>query len=352
MKPTLENIAKISNTSIATVSRALNGSGYVSQELKDKIDNAVKQIGYKKKIYNSASQFILNRISVVTNDDFSNPNSFYYAILSGLKFECERLNIELNITLLSSLPHEKALLRKEFEDTDAVIIVGMENPSLLDELKDIGVTVQIINGSDPNMFFSSISPDYEHGGFIAAQFLINNGNHKNCIITANIRQSLQDRQLGFQRAHRQYSSSMYCQCRVIDLVEYAKKHDIELYQRIRSGEAGGDFGAKQLMPKIISEGLLNDTDGIFCVCDLMAISVQQSLKHANITDKSLVGFDDLPISSLVSPQLTTIRSNYFDLAKQGLAMLINKHAHGTISGIRAYMAVELIERESVFDRQV
>lgn len=347
MKPTLENVAKLANTSIATVSRALNDSGYVSNELKLKVEQAVKQLGYKRKVYKSLTLSTLNKIVVITNDDFSNPNSFYYAVLSGLKFETERLDIEIEVVLIDSLSDSKESLENQFEGADAVILVGMENPAILDTLKALGKPVQIINGSDPSMQFSSISPDYEYGGYLAGQYLLKAGNRNNCIITVNFRQSLIDRQLGFQRAHRQLEFHPERSCKVIDLVEYAKKHDPVLYDKIIHSTAGGDFGAKYLLPKIIDEGLLDNIDGIFCICDLMAISLMQALKHKQVGNKSIIGFDDLPISSLVTPQLTTVRSNYYDLAKQGLAMLISKQAHGTISGIRSYMAVELIERNSV-----
>lgn len=351
MKPTLENVAKLANTSIATVSRALNDSGYVSDDLKLKVEQAVKQLGYKRKVYKSLPLSTLSKIVVITNDDFSNPNSFYYAVLSGLKFEAERLEIDIEVVLIDSLGENKEALEEQFEGADAVILVGMENPSLLDVLKSLGKPVQIINGSDPSMQFSSISPDYEYGGYLAGQYLLEAGNRNNCIITVNFRQSLIDRQLGFQRAHRQIDIHPERSCKVIDLVEYAKKHDPILHDKIIRGDAGGDFGAKYLLPKIIDDGLLNNIDGVFCICDLMAISLMQTLKSKKMADISIIGFDDLPISSLVTPQLTTIRSNYYDLAKQGLAMLISKQAHSTISGIRSYMAVELIERNSVFPQK-
>ncbi len=348
MKPTLENVAKLANTSIATVSRALNNSGYVSDDLKLKVEQAVKQLGYKRKAYKSLPLATLNKIVVITNDDFSNPNSFYYAVLSGLKFETERLDIDIEVVLIDSLSDSKETLENQFEGVDAVILVGMEDPNILDTLKSLDKPVQIINGSDPSMQCSSISPDYEYGGYLAGQYLLEAGNRNNCIITVNLRQSLIDRQLGFQRAHRQIELYPERSCKVIDLIEYAKKHDSALYDKIIHGHAGGDFGAKYLLPKIIEEGLLDNIDGVFCICDLMAISLLQALKSKKITDISIIGFDDLPISSLVTPQLTTIRSNYYDLAKQGLAMLISKQAHSTISGIRSYMAVELIERNSVY----
>ena len=44
MKPTLENVAKLANTSIATVSRALNDSGYVSDDLKLKVEQARERL--------------------------------------------------------------------------------------------------------------------------------------------------------------------------------------------------------------------------------------------------------------------------------------------------------------------
>ncbi|MBE6637713.1 MAG: LacI family transcriptional regulator [Ruminococcaceae bacterium] len=72
--------------------------------------------------------------------------------------------------------------------------------------------------------------------------------------------------------------------------------------------------------------------GIFCVHDLLAVEVLravkhgQSAKHERLTipkDVMIVGFDDLPIASMITPTLTTVSYQYSSLAKTAFQIMID-----------------------------
>lgn len=48
--PTIEDVAKLAGVSIATVSRVINGSGYVSEKTRYKVWKAIEELGYKPEI--------------------------------------------------------------------------------------------------------------------------------------------------------------------------------------------------------------------------------------------------------------------------------------------------------------
>lgn len=347
-KTTLKELARLSGTSIATVSRVLNNADSVSDEARDAINTAIMQTGYKRQNRLSVlSQ--LGKIAVIANQDVETPSSFYNAILSGLKHEANRLSIEFELFLT----HSATNLSKyhEYLSTfSGILLIGLENPSTLEYLKSHHLPIQIINGIDASMQFSSISPDYEQGGFLAGQYFIQRGMQRSKLVTANLRHSIYQRQQGFMRAFHQAGRDFSPKDQVIDLLSVARTLDAELHQNIANNTCGADFGASKIFPTLIEQGYFDSCDSVFCICDMMAISLIQALKSHGIQvpeDISVMGFDDLEVSKMITPNLTTIHINYIDLAKQGLAMLIHKINHRTLSSVRANLSVELIERNSV-----
>lgn len=347
-KITLKELAKLSGTSIATVSRVLNNSESVSDEARNSINNAIAQTGYKRQNRLSVlSQ--LGKIAIIANDDVETPASFYNSILTGLKFEANRLSIEFELLLTSQITNFDKY-HEHLSSFSGILLIGLENSHTLEYLRKHDLPVQIINGVDSNMQFSSISPDYEQGGYLAGQYFIQRKLQQPKLVTVNLRHSIYQRQQGFMRAYHDAGIEFSTQDQVIDLLSIAKELDSNLYHSIANNNAGADFGASQLFPVLIEQGYFDECDSVFCICDMIAISLIQSLKSHDIKvpeDISVTGFDDLEVSKLITPNLTTIQVNYIDLAKQGLAMLIHRINHGTVSSVRSNLSVELIERNSV-----
>lgn len=347
-KVTLQELAKQSGTSIATVSRVLNNSELVSDETRNIINQAIEKTGYKKqKRLSVLSQ--LGKIAIIANDDVETPSSFYNAILSGLKFEANRLSIEFELLLTSQIANFDKY-HQYLSSFDGILLIGLENPLTLEYLRKHNLPVQIINGVDSLMQFSSISPDYEQGGYLAGQYFLNRSLTKPKLLTANLRQSIYQRQQGFMRAYHEVGNELDLTHQIIDLLEVSKIISPKLHHKIMNNNAGADFGAVKLLPTLIENGYFDDCDSVFCICDMMAISLIQSLKSHGVRipeDISVIGFDDLEVSKIITPNLTTIQINYIDLAKQGLAMLIHKINHGTVCSVRSNLSVELIERNSV-----
>ena len=90
-------------------------------------------------------------------------------------------------------------------------------------------------------------------------------------------------------------------------------------------------------------------DAVFAATDVMAIGAMSAIERAGLRvpdDIAIVGYDDSPYATLVSPQLTTVRQ---DAPAQGIAaaegllrMIIDRSA----SAIELIVPVELIVRES------
>ena len=82
--------------------------------------------------------------------------------------------------------------------------------------------------------------------------------------------------------------------------------------------------------------------------DLQALGVYQAAREARLDipgDLSVVGFDDLPIASWVSPPLTTVRQPLIEMAEAAAEMVLAL-GRGEPTQSRLELATELVARES------
>lgn len=89
---------------------------------------------------------------------------------------------------------------------------------------------------------------------------------------------------------------------------------------------------------------------IFAANDLLAIGVMSAAKELNLTipgDLAVVGFDDIPPARMVSPPLTTIANNQFEIGKRSARLLIERlRSASSEEGAAVEMPFNLIERGS------
>jgi len=90
-------------------------------------------------------------------------------------------------------------------------------------------------------------------------------------------------------------------------------------------------------------------DSIFCGNDLIAIGAMKALHELGIKvpeDVEIVGFDDIYIATIVTPNLTTIRQPNYLMGYKAAEMLIELIKHPTKQIEDVVLKTELIIRES------
>jgi LacI family transcriptional regulator len=83
-------------------------------------------------------------------------------------------------------------------------------------------------------------------------------------------------------------------------------------------------------------------DAIICANDMIAIGVMRHLKDARLAvpdDVSIIGFDDIPWSSLVDPQLTTVRQDQSQIGSRAVDLLLPRIADP--GGVRRTIEVDV-----------
>lgn len=354
-KVTVTMLSEMSGFSRATVSRVLNDNSSVHPAAREKILQAIRETGYTRVKPRVKMDVNFSKVTIVIDD--LNPyieGSYLDTVLRALRDEAESLGITCQY-MNQEVINNPLELDHQLRETEAVLMIGLDNPLLLEEFKKYNIPTVIVNGSDPKMECSSISPDNEMGGFMLANYLIDKGHINSCFLNAHIKHSLWERSDGFRRAFEMRGLPFDSQRQLIDICKIAPQVDPsgKLYESLMKRRGGNDFGVSLVIDYLIQNHYFDDITAIACVCDTAAISVMKGLKDAGIKipeDISVTGFDDIAIASMTTPALTTVSYDFHNIAKLAFSILIRISSGTLTTPLRSSARVTLMERQSVCNR--
>lgn len=279
----IADIAKAVGVSSATVSRALSGEGYVREDLASQIRIAAMDMNYQLP-QNLVNQKVLLAASYDAMLDFHR-NQFTTYVLQGLHRRAENLNIEIDIyTLHSDDLIEELKLKAASENYIGVLLLTVEDV-LLDIGQHLSCPVVLINGDDPNMQLSSVSPCNRSAASVATSHLTQLGHKKIVFLTKSGRRTILRRQEGWQD---------------VTAAQLDKNYIIEV-----------DDWTAQSGQKAIEQVLRSDLEftAIVAAADVLAVGAVLGLTAMGIAvpeEVSVIGIDGLPQGEYLSPPLTSV----------------------------------------------
>ena len=203
---TLKDVAKLANVDISTVSRALNNKGYVHEETKKKIIEAVEELSYHPNILAKGLRqgkkhtiaFVVPRIAITIYSDMIAPFS---EAARKMNYEC------LICVSDDDVQQEKEILERLRGGTvDGIVISSTgKNNKLIREIKNEGVCIlQAVRKQDENL--SSIISDYYTTGYEAVKFLYSKDCRNIGLIIGNLSlHPYKERYAGYMKAVRDLS---------------------------------------------------------------------------------------------------------------------------------------------------
>jgi len=309
---TIEEVAAAAGVSRSTVSRVVNGSTSVSPAALEAVQRAIADLNY---VPNRAARSLASRatmaIAMVVPEDttrfFGDP--FFAAIVSGINARIGRSDYVLNLIIASDDPHDKATAYLRSGAVDGAIIVSHHTSDTF--IDRIAAAVPVVYGGRPvrereNDYYVDV--DNLAGGRRATEYLVSQGRTRIATITG-------------------------------PLTMHAGVQRLDGY-RLALADAGlpegpiedGDFtavGGSQAMQRILASKA--EFDAIFVASDLMARGALMVLERAGISvpdDVAIVGFDDSPVATAVTPPLTTMRQPSFEQGRRMADVLLSLLAGG------------------------
>jgi len=289
---TIYDLAKVLKVSTATVSRSLNNHKTISPNTKNRVLKKAKELGYRtNKFAANLSNQKSNTLGVIV----PKLNSYFMSsVLSGIEKVANEYGYNLIISQsLESESKEKINAKTLLNSgVDALLV------SLAYETQNFIHFKDYTDHKIPILFFDrvfdlpncpTILIDNKSAGYEATKHLIDQGCQNLVHISGNLRRSLyQDRYTGFKNALLEHGMQI-SENSILETDLDPKKID-EVIDFIKSS------------PKKI--------DGLFVASDNFAANCIKELKKEGYNipeDIKIVGFNNDPVSEIVSPSMTTIQ---------------------------------------------
>ncbi|MBX3085724.1 MAG: LacI family DNA-binding transcriptional regulator [Anaerolineae bacterium] len=312
-----------------SVSRVLNGQSGVSEKTRQRILEAIQRLGYvpnQAPRYRSSPKLIGLLIPDITT-------TYMGEMLRGVSSAAERLNYGLMLYTQGIANHEQrtnhylALLNNTVVD-GVLMIVPRDYEVIVNELKSHDLRYVIVDHHNGTANEPSITATNRKGMRDAMRHLLALGHRRIGFITGRMDIACShDRFDGYREG----------------LAEVRLPFLPEL---IREGDFSQPTGFAQ------GQSLLQMPDpptAIIASNDVMAYGVMDAAKAAGLVlgqDISIIGFDDIFMSSQVYPALTSVRQPLADMGEAAVEMLVTLLQGRTVLNLRQELPTELIIRAS------
>lgn len=336
-KNTIKDVAKHSGVSIASVSYVLNGKeSRVSPETLKKIHNSIKILNY---IPNFSARSLVNKTSKLigvmipqteAHKQLLLENPFYSEVISGIESQLRECGYHL--ILSGTVDGQSYLNLSQERNLDGVIIMGIYSEQLYEEFKQIKIPIVLVDSYINDNYFRKIGIDDEYGGYLATKHLIDSGHRNIALVTGKIRADgvVEKRFLGYKRALKEAS------------IFYNPDHVFEHSVSYSFGLEAGQLIVKRF-PEITAA---------FTSSDMMALGLIKGIQDSGKTvpdDISIIGFDDISISKMFIPGLTTIKQD-INLKGVKAAQLLIELIEGNNKGQdepELILPLKVVERQTV-----
>jgi DNA-binding LacI/PurR family transcriptional regulator len=303
-KVTSLEVAKLAGVSQSAVSRVFTPGASASKKTNEKVLSAASELGYRPNIL--ARSLITGKSRIIGLVVSHLDNYFYPEALELLSNALQKKGYHVLVFMASKTSGNIDEVVDEILDyqVDAIILASVEMSSnLANRCVDAGVPVMLFNRTQDDDRFSTVTSNNFLGGQKVARFLIAGGHKRIGYIAGWEGASTQrDRETGF--------------------VEELKQHGMSLYAR-----EVGNFNvdeARQAAHKMFSGDKI--PDAVFVASDHMAFAVMDVLRSEiglKIPEQvSVVGYDDVPISSWPAYDLTTIRQPANRMVAETVSMIL------------------------------
>jgi LacI family transcriptional regulator len=309
MPVTIHDVAKRAGVGSITVSRVLNNSGYASEEVRQRVLEAVKEMGYVPNRLASSLRSRRTNVLALVMTDITNP--FFTVAARGV----EDVASQAGYTVIFCNTDEDLAKEQKYIDVlmqnrvDGVLLVpSVSDSGSVELLRQNGIPVVVIDRRVPEKGVDQVRCDSVAGAEQLTQLLISLGHRRIALLNGpqNV-STASDRQIGFQRA-------------------LADAGVDPAAQIVLSGTFTRESG-REMTRQVLA--LSPRPTALFAANNFIALGALQALETAGVrvpAELAVVTFDDLPESLVVSPFLTVAAQPVYEMAARATEMLIKRLA--------------------------
>jgi DNA-binding LacI/PurR family transcriptional regulator len=329
-RPSMADVGRIANVSTQTVSRYFTGTGYVSDETRERISAAVDELGYRPN--KSARSLRVQRTNTVGVLAMGALNFGSSAVLTGLSLAARAADYTLSIVELDLDFAARDWEPEALRTIDHFLSVPVDGIVISTPVRGAERLLDSVTDGTPIITVSELPPEpgtsagaHSHtAGLEATRHLVSLG-HTRIVHVAGpgTRNEAKERERGYR-----------------DAMAEAGLEPAVLAVATDWSSASGHRAGERIAPESFTAA--------FIANDEMALGFLSAMERRGLRaprDFSVVGVDDMPTTAYFSPPLTTMRLDFRSLGHHTFRML----HHQITTGERPAPYVlepELIVRES------
>jgi LacI family transcriptional regulator len=296
----IRDVAKKAGVSVSTVSRYINKNSYVKESTASRIQEVITELNYKPDAI--AVGLSSKRIQVLglIVPDITNP---FFSLLAKSVGEAAK---KLGYTVI--LCNSDGRLENELEHIEmleskyvAGIILAsntFNEHSLIDSKTPIILVDRLTDGN-----FSVVTSNNRKGGRLATKHLVEIGCKKIAHLSGPLHiYTAQQRLRGY-----------------LDIVENFDWFSNDLIKET-------NYQVEDAYQTTLDLLRNEEIDGIFAGNDLIAIGCLKAIHSQGLQvpkDIAVIGFDGIPVTELVIPELSTISQNVYDMGMEAVGIIYN-----------------------------
>ncbi len=330
---TIRQIAKLAEVSRSTVSRVLNNHPSVRPEVRQRVLEVIKEQDYVPQA--AARSLASRRTNVLTlliprSSAFIFTDPFFSLTIQSITEACTARDYSLMLSMATGAEERsfyQRVLRSRITDGVLMLSSDIDDPILPLLINDDMPLVLI--GSHPYLQpMYSVDVANRDGAAVAVEHLLRLGHSRIATITGPLQMNTAiDRRDGYKQA----------------LLKAGVGIDPQLIGEGDFTQEGGYSAMRTLLD------VQPPPTAVFAASDMMALGALRAIYDAGLRvpdDIALVGFDDIPIASFATPELTTVRQPIQRLGATAATMLLD-HLEGNPPAIHhQQLKPELIIRKS------
>lgn len=332
--PSIRTIAKLAGTSVSSVSRVINKSGYASPDLRERVEAAIRSLNFTP---SKGARMLRGEPSRMIGLILPSIDVPFFGILAHTieqyLFECGFQT--LICSTAENADHEARYIAMLLSQrVDGVIVASaFSDTGHFRALADAGIPIIAIDRDLSGIADAAVMADHEEGGRLMVRHLLAHGHEKIGVVGAP-------------------GHSQPVQLRLAGIREELAKTGLEPLAVSLSGEHSFAEtyrlarGLLQARPEVTA--LIGTTD----IAAIACIHAAHDLGFSVPGDYSVIGFDDLPEGMFVLPRLTTVAQPIRGVgiaAADALAKMIAARESGAppVAAETTRMPVALVARQSV-----
>jgi DNA-binding LacI/PurR family transcriptional regulator len=299
-QPSSTAVARLAGVSQSTVSRVFSASARVSADVRERVLNAAAELNYRPNALPGILQTGRSGIIAVVMGGFYNP--FFTESLRQVTSLLHARRLETMLVETSSDGNIEDIVGdlSRYRIDGVISLLAIGSARVAKKLEHAAIPIVAVN-SESYGILRTVSTDNRSAGATAADVLVDGGCRRVAYLAGRDSPSQSERQIGFLKRLAQ-----------------RRVHAPQVLVAGFSYEEGYEAAVK-----LLASGPA--PDGIFCVCDLVAIGAMDAIRNVyglSVPDDiQVIGFDGIPMSGWQGINLTTFHQDIETLARESVNLL-------------------------------